>query len=230
MARYSQAYMSFCARLEEIELLRQEAQRYERSNVSSRKAEAFCRGAIVLLSSHVEGFIKELGEVALEAFYQKGVNTELFPPKFFYNLSKEKLREISEANDHDIIATKVFEFLREDYRDWERREKFERQLNSEAFNHGFSNPNFKKIKAYFNRFGYSEYRRDLFRILGSAAQPTENMLNHMVDLRNSIAHGDPSASKSARDLNEMLHLLKIFCRTTDDVFGRWCKSVYCSIR
>lgn len=98
------------------------------------------------------------------------------------------------------------------------------------FNKGFSNPSFRKVKAYFNRFGYDRYKPDFYATLRGEAQATKNMLNHLIDIRNNIAHGDLSETKTPNDLKEMKIIVVRFCRVTDKIFATWCKENFCPIR
>jgi hypothetical protein len=76
MARYTSAYSSFVSRLAEVELLQRVASTKEKIDPVNLRHEinAFCRGALVLLSAHLEAFIKELGEIILTNLYLKAVS------------------------------------------------------------------------------------------------------------------------------------------------------------
>jgi hypothetical protein len=124
-----------------------------------------CRGAIVLLSSHLEGFIKELGEIILERLETRGVTRSSLAPRFFFHLSKDILDEIKNTSEPESISNKVFTLLSRDFDLWSQTGPFPRPLPVELFNKDFSNPAFKKVKSYFNRFGYANYQADLARIL-----------------------------------------------------------------
>lgn len=91
MRRYTTAYSSFVDRIGEIELLRRSAKSLSRTDPlrNRRQIDALCRGAIVLLSSHVEAFVKELGEVALEAIFAKEVDRNRVSKQLFYHVSRE---------------------------------------------------------------------------------------------------------------------------------------------
>jgi hypothetical protein len=232
MAKYTISYGAFLARLNEVELLRQSAAKKERSDPIGTRAEidALCRASIVLLSSHVEAYIREVGEVALQALYDKEVDRHVLSLRTFYHISKDVIDELKDTSDHIKIAEKVFAFLETDGRYWARVGALTAPIPSERFNKGFSNPKFDKIKAYFNRFGYNDYKRDFYAKLRADAVTTQNMLDHLVDIRNSIAHGDPSATKTPQDLKEMTATIVKFCRTTDELFGNWCRTSLCPIR
>ena len=232
MSRYTSSYISFLSRLKEVEILRSGASKKERADAVELRTEidALCRGAVVLLSSHVEAYVKELGEIALQALVEKSFSRSDLSLRTFYHISKDVIDELKDTADHTSIAEKIFDFIQTDVSYWSREGPFLTSLPSERFNKGFSNPKFDKIKSYLNRFGYENFRKDFYSKLKADARPTENMLDHLVDIRNSIAHGDPSATKTPADLKEMIQIISKFCRTTDDVFGDWCRIHLCPIR
>lgn len=232
MARYTTAYSSFVERMDEVAVLRKSAARLEKLDpISNRKQiDALCRGGIVLLSSHLEAFVKELGELLLSRLFDKGVSRSLLDERFFYHVSKERLDNIKDATDPEAVAKSIFEFLSADQDLWVRTGMLPRYVDSERFNRGFSNPKFKKIKSYFNRFGFQAYHSELQRNLTRNFAPYTNMVNHLVDTRNLIAHGDPGATKTPAEVKDMVDIVIQFCRATDQVFASWCKTKYCSIR
>jgi len=232
MARYTPAYSSFVSRLIEVDDLRETAVAREREDAVSHRnhISALCRGSIVLLSAHLEAYIRELGETALEAIVVKRVDRSRMAPRFFYHISKRILAEIKDTSDHDKIASKVFEFLKTESDFWEGTGAFAVSLPSVSFSKGFSNPAYDKICSYLNRFGCETYSSDLASKLQAKYQPVTNMVNHLVDVRNKIAHGDPTASKTPSELEDMISIIKLFCGATDSVFGSWCKANLCAIR
>jgi hypothetical protein len=204
MARYTTAYSSFVERLVEVETLRRFAFQKEKSDPvgMGHDIRALCRGSIILLSSHLEAYIKELGELALDSLFEKSVPRNNLSARFYYHISKNMLDEIKETSDPDKIGEKIFEFLHSDQIFWSRDGSFPEYIPGERFNKGFANPAFKKIKAYFNRFGYSNYKSELASRLRANFQPTINMVDHLVDTRNKIAHGDPTATKTPMEVKE----------------------------
>ena len=232
MARYTTAYSSFVERLEEVERLRMFAARKEKQDpVKSRlDISALCRGAVVLLSGHLEAYIKELGEIAIDSLYQKSVPREKLCTRFFYHISKDFIDEIKDTSNPNLIGDKVFSFLSNDLQFWSRSGSFPISVPADRFNKGFSNPAFKKIKSYFNRFGYSNYKNDLASRLGPDFLPTINMVEHLVETRNKIAHGDPSATKTPSEIKDMISMVKRYCAETDGVFANWWRRKFCAIR
>jgi hypothetical protein len=232
MARYTSTYCSFISRLDEVTLLTKFASQKEIKDPVGlrREIDALCRGSVVLLSAHLEAYIKELGELALTSLHSNSVSRSKIDLRIYYHISKDVLDEIKETDDPLKLAGKVFDFLGNDSPYWSKVGSFPQPIPTERFNKGFSNPAYSKIKSYFNRFGYSDFDRDLARVLRGSYQPIVNMVDHLVDTRNKIAHGNPSATKTPNDVKQMVLMIKSFCNTTDAVFGKWWKVNFCSIR
>jgi hypothetical protein len=216
----------------EVELLCRFALKKERQDPVNLRDEinALCRGAIVLLSSHLEAFIKELGELSLDSLYTKSISRSQIAYRFFYHISKNIIDEIQDTSDPDKKAEKIFSFIDNDITYWSKAGPFPNQIPSDRFNKGFSNPAYKKVRLYFKRFGYFDYDYDLCHKLQARHQPTINMVDHLVDIRNKIAHGDPLATKTPSDVRDMKSIIQRYCMETDSVFSNWWKSQFCSIR
>jgi hypothetical protein len=230
--RFTAAYSSFAKRLGEVDALCKLARRKERADAIAHTTDisALCRGSVVLLSSHVEAFIKELGEIALDSLYSRAVGRTNLAPQFFYHISKSQISEIKNTADQEKIAEKIFEFFASEHPYWSKTGSFPTPIPTDRFNKGFSNPAYKKISAYFNRFGYTDYKSDLGKRLAGDYQPVINMVDHLVDTRNKIAHGDPEATKTPSEVKDMMGLVQKFCSNTDSVFAKWWRAKFCAIR
>ena len=232
MARYTSAYSSFVSRLDEVRLLRKIASAKEKADPVKLRHEinVYCRSAIVLLCAHLEAYVKELGEEALSGITDRSITRERLADQFYYHISKDILDEVRDTSDPGRLAGKLFKFIDSDLPYWSHKGPFPYALPADRFNKGFSNPSFEKVRAYFNRFGYSDYKRDLARHLRAKYNATVNMVDHLVDTRNKIAHGDFSAAKPPSDVNDMILLIRMYSAATDAVFGSWCKRNLCTIR
>jgi len=219
-------------RLDEVHLLRRVASAKEKRDPVNLRHEinAFCRAAIVLLCAHLEDYIKELGEVALTNITVRSVPRVRLADQFYYHISKDMLRVLKDTSDPEKLATKLFTFLNSDLPYWSRAGPFPQPLPVDRFNKGFSNPFFEKTRAYFNRFGYSDYKGDLARLLTAKYNATVNMVDHLVDTRNKIAHGDLTTTKPPADVKDMILIIQAYAGATDAVFGSWCKTNLCTIR
>lgn len=237
MTRYSFAYQNFKKRLGEVETLLRRAKCLEKQSVRGTQPLAYvaeinalCRGCVVMLSGHVEGYIKDLGDIAIDRIYDRRVDRSKIPKKFFYFISKEHFDNIKDTSDVTSLSENMFVFLQGDAMYWRESGPFVARIPTDKFQKGFANPSSKKISKYFSRFGFRGYRNEMNRILKSQAQPTFNMLDNIVTARNGIAHGDLNVIRTPLDVSEMVDVMKVFCRTTDQVFGAWCSQNLCSIR
>ena len=232
MPRYTSAYGEFVSRLEEVTTLIQLALSYERLDPigKRRQINAVCRGSVVLLCGRVEAYVGEVGELAWESMYEQQIGREGLPDRAYYYISKDLLDEICGAREPDRVADRGFAFINRDADYWSKAGPLAAPIPTERFSGGFGNPTFKRVKKYFNRFGYEEYGRDLASELRAQFQPTVAMVDHLVDTRNKVAHGDADIRKTPRELQQMVSIVKLFCRATDGVFATWWKGRYCAIR
>ena len=232
MSRYTAAYSQFTHQLEEVEILRRTAASRERADALRLRDEvnALCRGSIVLLCAHLEAYVRGLGELALDSMTARLVPRTGVAAQMFYHMSQDLLRELRDAAEPEKIAERVFAFLTADLPLWSRQGPFPSPISAERFNRGFASPAFKRVVKYLNRFGYSDYGRDLAGRLQARFQVTVNMVDHLVDTRNKVAHGDPAVSKTPAELAEMMRLVRMFCSATDSVFASWWRTHFCSSR
>jgi RiboL-PSP-HEPN len=233
MSRYSTAYGEFVQRCDEVLILVRRAAAIERSKSAFSKGkeiDALCRGALVLLSSHVEAYIKEVGESLLDAIYVKEVCRSKLSTSFFYYTSKIAIDRVRSDNDPEKISIETFHFVEQNSSIWQRTGALPRQIDADEFNLGFANPKFEKVKKYLARFGYTSLRHDINRTLKADALVVIGNLDQIVDIRNAIAHGEASATKTPSEVKSLVKSATIFCRTVDSGFGDWCKMNVCSIR
>jgi HEPN superfamily RiboL-PSP-like protein len=94
----------------------------------------------------------------------------------------------------------------------------------------FANPKHERIKKFLGRFGYDLYNHELAQRLTRDFNACTNMVNHVVNQRNAIAHGDMVTVGTPTDLAEMVDLVKLYCRETDYVVGNYFSRQRCNIR
>ena len=232
MARYTKAYSGFSQGLVEVKTLcKLAALREKRDPIKCREEiNALSRGSIVLLSGRLEGYIRDLGEVTLESMYEKSVPRTALPARLYYHISRDIIERIKDASNPESIGNGIFSFIDRDLSYWSHVGPFPQRIDTERYSKGFTNPKFERIKKYFARFGYDEYRRDLEIILKHSFVSTVNVVDHLVDTRNKIAHGDLGPGKTAMELANVIEDIRGFCQVTDSAFASWCKKTICAIR
>lgn len=233
MPRYTVAYSAFLQRLREVEALNRLAKKHTvriRQSRDTETARALCRASIVLLSSHIEGYLEELVEVILDRIFLGAISKQKLAPRFFYYFSQDLLNEVSETKNPDKIAEKIKRLFLRDIDIWSTDDTFHSALPVDRFISGFSNPSFEKIRSFIARFGYTDYGSDLANILKAKYLPCCNMIDNVIEQRNKIAHGDVNIESTPNDVTDMLQLVRLFCQTTDVVVGNWFRNVGCAIR
>lgn len=233
MVRYTEAYSEFVSRLPEVETLCKLAKQHQRAAGPLKRTEVvkpLCRAGVVLLSSHIEGYIEDLSEVILRKVWENDTLKNTLALKFRYYFSKDLIDEICNTTDPDTISEKVQLLFSRDHDLWGSDEIFNEELESDRFVSGFSTPRFDEIRKFIRRFGYEDYKRDMGRHLQARFQPCIKMVDNVVDQRNKIAHGDTVTTATPSDLVNMLELVRLFCRSTDVVVGNWFKTIGCPIR
>jgi hypothetical protein len=233
VSRFTSAYSSYVERTDEVLTLVRKAAQIERSKNAfshGREIDALCRGGIVLLSSHIEAYVKELGECLLDALFRKSVPRSKLGDPFFYHASRQSLDRIRRETEPQKVSESVFLFVDQESPLWSKDGSLPRAIDSEQFNKGFSNPKVEKIQKYLGRFGYQSFRHDLNLALKADCVVTLANIDQIVETRNAIAHGEASATRTPAEVKEMVTLAQVFCRTLDGSFGNWCKRALCSIR
>ena len=101
MPRYSSAYSDLIDRLVEINSIVSMAQNIERRGGTHRnitRVNALCRGGIVLLSSHLEGYIEDLGTLVVGRIGENAIAKSVLSESFRFYLSRDLINEITEAS------------------------------------------------------------------------------------------------------------------------------------
>jgi hypothetical protein len=233
MPRYTAAYSNLIERLEEVETILRRAQQASRQRATPDNisfVNALCRSGVVLLSSHIEGYLKDLGEIAVERIASRELPKTRLGAGFRFYFSQDLINEIKDTSDPAQIASKLDTLFSRDEHIWSPHPNFTGSLSTTVFLGDFANPNHRRIKKYFNRFGYDQYSRDLARRLAASFNACSNMVDQVVRQRNAIAHGDMVTTGTPTDLGQMLKLVKQYCRETDDVVGNWFRTKSCPIR
>lgn len=233
MAKYSSAYSNLVGRLSEVELIigmASSVSNFKSPPSSLQETAALCRGGIVLLCSHLEGYVETLGEIGIQSIGTNRLPKTKMVDEFRYYLSRNLIEEIRRQPSPNVIASKILEFVDSDLTIWDSSLRFSSPLPVDSFIKSFRSPNHRNIIKFFNRFGFRQFNGELQTHLKSEYQACIAMVDHIVDQRNKIAHGDYTIAGSLGDLKNMHQYLKTYCRTTDKVVGDWFKNIGCPIR
>lgn len=233
MARFTPAYSRFVRRLEEVELLSKFAKSLTIKtplNKNTTLVNAACRSGVVLLSSHIEGYVEDLGETVIARVAQKQLAKKELAFAFRYHLSRDLISEIRQISDPESSGKKIVDLFNRDQFIWNQDPNFPNNLSGQVFLSDFANPNHDRICKFFRRFGYVQFATDLKIRLGRDFLVCSNMVDQVVDQRNKIAHGDLFAVATPIDVQNMLFFVKQYCNSVDNVVANWFSSKGCPIR
>jgi hypothetical protein len=193
---------------------------------------ALCRSGVVLLSSHIEGYVENLGEVAIDRIGTRSLQKTQFGNQFRYHLSQDLIRNIfNSSRDPSIVEQNLLRLWERDSQIWDRSPNYAMPLPVDVFIGDFLNPNHSRIVKFFRRFGYDEFEHDMAARLKADYEICVNMINQVIDQRNKISHGDSNNIVGApSDLEQMKTLVKRYCRETDIVAANWFRAQGCQIR
>jgi len=147
------------------------------TRVNIDRVKVLCRGGVVLLNSHIEGYIKALGELAIYRIGEKALPKSSLSGKFRYHLSRELIDNIRNTNDPENIASRIDHFLNQHSFIWDLNADFVHPLPVDNFVDSWSTPYHRNIRSFFNRFGYDSFHRDLARNLKRDFQICTNMVD-----------------------------------------------------
>ena len=219
--------------MDEIKALQMLASDVEKKDATKSNLElrnSLCRGGIVLLCSHIEGYVEDLISLALNRLATSQVQKNTFPPVLKFHLSRDLIVDINSSTDPETIASKVEAFVSRDAHIWDSSLYFSAPLHIDNFVGRFATPTHSNISAFFRRFGYDTFPGELAAELKANFPACTNMVDQVVHQRNKIAHGDIFAYGTPADLKLMGSFVRLYCRYTDLVVGNWFRSKSCSIR
>jgi len=233
MARFSKAYSDLIVRLHEIDAILSMSTQLQISRPITRNfnlSNTLYRSGILLLCSHLEAYVEDLACLAIANIAQRSIQKSAMSLAFRYHLSSDLITPIRDANDPEVIAKHIVALFCRDGHIWDNSSTFARRLSGDKFIRGFSGPSHKRVSRFFGRFGYREFGRDLARVLPGHVQLCIAMVDHLVDQRNKIAHGDLHSYGTPADLRGIYSLVKLYCRHTDIIVGDWFRGKGCAIR
>ena len=232
MARYSTAYSDFVKRLVEVEILLKRARYLEKSKIvrDHDEARVLARSAVVLFCSHVEGYVKNLGGLAIDTLVAKEVCKSNLPAEIGYFLTRPDWESVRDSKEPKRIAKKLSQYTKAHAHFWCEDGPITCDYSVYDFNRRLQSAKYRRIKQYMAQFGYSDFEYNLKCRAKAEHSDFIRSLDLMVELRDKVAHGDDSGSVKASKIRQELKTLRRFCCFTDEVFGDWFRKNICTIR
>ena len=233
MPRYTQSYLKLLERLKEVELTFKLAKDLEKQlplGINKNEVDAICRGGVVLLSSHIEGYITDLNYLVLTSLSEPKNLAKGYPSSLIYHQAKDVIKSIKNTSDPNHIGQQLTSLYRRErslfmcMNGESENVTADNFLNNEIAMQGFSTPKPELIHKFFKRYGYKSLSGDIAKILKSSNLVHRNLVLRTVEIRNDIAHGDISIKEAPSDLEEKYKSVKLFCRCIDDCVASYFKT------
>ena len=225
----SQALLALADRLSEVRLLttrdpirqkplvRDRARQRERV----RLANAVNRASIVLLTSHLEGFIEDLMLESLDYLVNSGCQVEALPDLLRSLHAEQHLKVIEAIQDRKARAPRIAKMIQTEQYLWRDGEVLAApMLRGELVVAEMSNPGSREIARFLELIGVADLESAC-----ASQQADLGAINGLVQRRNSVAHGEPEATCTATDIDTYLRLVEQIGAVIDAAVAHSIKSM-----
>lgn len=211
----SAALFTFQNALEEIEDLIVVARPSLRRG-DLRTARAVGRAQAVLLSSHFERYFYTINEEAVTFLNAKSLDSTALPDSLKLLHSKYPIDDIS-ATGWENRSEKLATFIVED--GWLWQSNRHGALSHERLLAWLSAPKPADLRRYYRYWNIDDIFTSITRRPSARGQRWLGV-QELVDIRNSIAHGDFAAQPTQRDIQRYLNSARTFCERADRALAR----------
>ena len=247
MGRYSSSYSEFCTALKEVNRIYLLSKKMERELEKSKRVRSYkspfgdkslltenmnalCRAAAVLLSGHIEGYVKSLLDIICFNVITQDVDGEEYSEETEFHAIEDLFDGLRKTRDAVKIVRKLGIISQRLALIREPSAGSTQGLEPKAFLKGFSAPYPENIYSVFRKFGFTSLRGDMGRVLQGDFAIIEPSVRTLVEFRNDIAHGDLSRTLLPSEVGLHLQHAQKFVRTLDDCLCHWFNSKGCGLR
>ncbi len=181
-----------------------------------RVVRAINRGSVVLLSSHLERYLRGLNEEAVGVIDAATVGGYALPETLRLQHSKIPIDELAAAQ-WDNRAAMLSQLVEKDGWLWGSTPKA--NLEHDRLLRWMKSPSPKRASRMFKLWGVS----DIFSAITRQPRTKQRMmlkLEELVDKRNDIAHGDSGAEATYQDIASYVAVVRTFCERADRILAR----------
>lgn len=213
----SQSLLSLEDGLSEINDLREASPRAKRLPSSVAVSRAIGRASVVILSSHLEGYVDSLNLEATTAVNGSGVAGERLPESLRLLHSRERLGTIAGTTwDSNNRARHVEDFVH--LEGWLWSTGTNGQLDPDQLVAWMSAPTPRRLVRYFRYWGVDDIFSRITRKSSTRAELWIR-IQELVDKRNSIAHGDIATAATKADVASYARAVRTFATRADKVLA-----------
>lgn len=177
---------------------------------------AINRGSVVLLSSHLERYLRGLNEEAVNVIDAATIGGSALPETLRLQHSKIPIDELADAQ-WDNRAAMLSQLVVKDGWLWGSTPKA--NLEHDRLLRWMRSPSPNRALRMFQLWGVS----DIFSAITRQPHTRQRMwlkLEELVDKRNDIAHGDSGAEATYQDITSYVAVVRTFCMRADGILSR----------
>lgn len=200
----SKSKEKFDERIKEIIIIQEMRQgiTLKESSEERNQENAINRASIVMLCSHVEGYMEDILEEFIGSIRESGVDCKRIPTILKVMLCKPGLKSLNNS-DQNVLARRIPDFIKNYEAIWWSEEKMDSERFPEFIRRDWQigNPWPDVILTYLEKIGIGDFWDDSNRTL-------KGDLQTLVDKRNLIAHGHFEATATRDDVNRYVESAK----------------------
>lgn len=181
-----------------------------------RVVRAINRASVVLLSSHLERYLRNLNEEAVSVINAATVDGLSLPASLRLQHSKAPIDELANAQ-WDNRAALLSRLVATDGWLWGSSPKTD--IDHDRLLRWMKSPSPDRARRFFKLWNIT----DIFAIITRQSHTRQRMwlkLKELVEKRNDIAHGNAGAEATYQDVRGYLAVVRTFCERADGALSR----------
>lgn len=183
---------------------------------------AINRSSIVLLCSHLERYIHNINEEAIEKINACSISGDKIPIIIRLQHSRIAIDEIAKMK-WEKRSDKLKEFSTSQTWLWTTYDK--QNLDPKNLLNWMKSPNPKSIQRFYKMWGID----DIFDTITRTNRTRSNLwlkIQELVDKRHNIAHGNSNTEATYKDIKTYINVVETLCKRSDKVFSNCLKKTF----
>ncbi|MCL5290717.1 MAG: MAE_28990/MAE_18760 family HEPN-like nuclease [Firmicutes bacterium] len=223
----SNALVNYKLRRKEISALLRTVSPLDTSVRTAHLSAPVIRAGIVLLFSHIEGYIEDVVQEAIDKINNSGINVSTLPYNLRVAHCMPTIQEITKITDPEKLDEALKILMQSNYHFWFGDTLPPIKLETDCLTKNFANPSYEHIDKLFRNLGIRRFFGSLYSLgfKPQKIQAIKSTLDTLASLRHDIAHGNFSTSCSFLDLCRHIVVVNVFCEAVDARLGLHIKSL-----
>lgn len=218
----SGSYADLGTRLNEVRVLSGLDPTRLGNTTAAAVSNAVNRGALVLLSAHLEGYLEDVVVEAIDALVDNGALVDQLPLVLRALHAEEHLRALEPMKDRNARAPRIESMFVSEANLWVAGTTLQQTMvRPKMVCAEMDNPGSTEIRQFLELLGV-----DIRTFLGARGVLDHlGRINGLVGKRNGVAHGEVTASATFTDVDDYLKLVDDLCSNIDAAVAEGVKEI-----